>query len=160
MQPTRTRIVPCLAVPPAVDRRRQPVFSAQDRANDEPAGKAASVLIVEDDFLAASEIEAVLTEEGYEIAGIANRAQEAVRLAKAKAPDLIVMDIRLIGEIDGVDAALEIFRQTGIRCIFATAHQDATMRARADPAAPLGWLRKPYAPHALLAVVEQALAER
>ncbi|HEY7243893.1 MAG TPA: response regulator [Xanthobacteraceae bacterium] len=116
------------------------------------------ILIVEDDFLAATDMEAVLTEAGYQVAGIAGRADEAVRLAKAESPDLIVMDIRLIGKADGVDAALEIFRETGIRCIFATAHHDARMRSRAEGAAPLGWLPKPYAPHALIAMVDRAAA--
>ena len=69
------------------------------------------------------------------------------------------MDIRLIGRVDGVDAALEIFRDTGIRCIFATAHYDASVRTRAQAADPLGWLPKPYAPHALIAMVRHALAK-
>jgi DNA-binding NarL/FixJ family response regulator len=134
------------------------VCSPRDRgAAAAPAG-AAKILIVEDDFLAASEIEAVLTEAGYQVAGIANRAEEALRLAKSQAPDLAIMDIRLVGRADGVDAALEIFRETGIRCIFATAHHDAQMRSRALAAAPLGWLPKPYAAHALIAMVKQALA--
>jgi DNA-binding NarL/FixJ family response regulator len=85
-------------------------------------------------------------------------ADEAVRLAKSESPTLAIMDIRLIGKADGVDAALEIFRETGIRCIFATAHHDARMRSRAEPAAPLGWLPKPYGAHALVAMVEHVVA--
>ena len=65
----------------------------------------------------------------------------------------------MVGRADGVDAALEIFRDTGIRCIFATAHYDAGVRKRAQAADPLGWLPKPYAPHALIAMVRHALAK-
>jgi two-component system, response regulator PdtaR len=118
-----------------------------------------SILIVEDDFLAASEMEAALLEAGFAVAGIANRAEEAVRLAKSQKPALAIMDIRLIGRPDGIDTAIQIFRETGIRSIFATAHNDARRRARALPASPLGWLPKPFAPHALVAMVRRALTE-
>jgi DNA-binding response OmpR family regulator len=133
--------------------------AAQDRSEPTTPREATRILIVEDDFLAASDMEAVLTEAGFQVAGIANRADEAVRLAKSESPSLIIMDIRLIGRADGVDAALEIFRETGIRCIFATAHYDARTRVRAQAAAPLGWLPKPYAAYALIAMVAGAVAE-
>jgi DNA-binding NarL/FixJ family response regulator len=140
-----------------------PCFPALTAPHDDGTGPAsderARILIVEDDFLAAIEMETALAEAGYQIAGVANRAEDAVRLAKAETPTLAIMDIRLVGKADGVDAALEIFRETGIRCIFATAHYDAQMRLRAQPAAPLGWLPKPYAPRALIAQVKRALAE-
>ena len=150
---------PTIAYPTFFGMRCAAVFFPHDRLSGQSSEETAKILIVEDDFLAASEIEAVLTEAGYAIAGIANRAEEAVKLAKSESPDLAIMDIRLVGEPDGVEAALEIFRETGIRCIFATAHQDARMRSRAEPAVPLGWLPKPYARHALIAMVKQALAE-
>ena len=154
-----TFVMACAVAYPVSFAPRWPaVFAPQDRSGKDVAATA-RILIVEDDFLAASEIEAVLTEAGYEVAGMANRAEEAVRLAKSEKPDLAIMDIRLVGRLDGIDAALEIFRETGVRCIFATAHQDPGMRARAEPAAPLGWLPKPYAPHALHAMVNRALAE-
>jgi two-component system, response regulator PdtaR len=152
-------MVCALAHPVSVGPRWPALFAPEDRGGKDAAASA-RILIVEDDFLAASEIESVLMEAGYAIAGMANRAEEAVRLAKSEKPDLAIMDIRLVGRVDGIDAALEIFRETGVRCIFATAHQDAGMRARAEPAAPLGWLPKPYAPHALVAMVKRALAAR
>jgi DNA-binding NarL/FixJ family response regulator len=148
-----------IAYPASSGTRPAAVFSPQDRLSGQISKDGARILIVEDDFLAASEMESVLMEAGFEIAGIANRAEEAVRLAKSQSPNLAIMDIRLIGRADGVDAALEIFRATGIRCIFATAHHDARMRSRAEAAAPLGWLPKPFAPHALIAMVKRALAE-
>jgi two-component system, response regulator PdtaR len=69
------------------------------------------------------------------------------------------VDIRLSGDRDGVDTALELFRSHGIRCIFASAHSDSEARRRADPAAPLGWLDKPYAMGSLTMLVRRAANE-
>jgi DNA-binding response OmpR family regulator len=123
------------------------------------ADEAERILIVEDDVLIASQMEAALTDEGFEIAGAASTGKEALQLAEAQSPTLVVMDIRLAGERDGVDTALELFRLHGIRCIFATAHSDDGTRQRAAPAAPLGWLQKPYTMASLTAVVRAALSE-
>ena len=147
-----------IAYPSSPASRPAAIFSPRDGSSGEASEEAAKILVVEDDFIAAVEIEAVLMEAGYRVAGIANRADEALRVAQSESPDLVIMDIRLVGRGDGVDAALEIFRETGIRCIFATAHYDAGMRSRAEAASPLGWLPKPYAPAALIAMVKQALA--
>src|ERR1700733_3678431 len=83
------------------------------------------ILVVEDEFLIASAVEVDLSDGGFEVVAVANTATDAVGLAREKRPDLVIMDIRLVGDRDGVDAALEIFRETGIRCIFATAHANA-----------------------------------
>ena len=136
----------------------QPAASSQGRSSV-ATDDAARILIVEDDYLAATEIEAALIEGGFEVAGIAHSAEHAVQLAKTERPTLAVMDIRLASRRDGIEAALEIFQETGIRCIFATAHHDTEMRSRAQPAAPLGWLPKPYSMHSLLLLVRQALAQ-
>ncbi len=90
--------------------------------------------------------------------GIAGSAEEAVLLARQHEPLLAVMDIRLAGQRDGIDAAGELFRELGIRCIFATAHDDLRTRSRAEPFAPLGWLAKPYTMTSLIALVRQAIA--
>jgi DNA-binding NarL/FixJ family response regulator len=117
------------------------------------------ILLVEDDFLVGMEVEAGLEGAGYEVAGIATTAEEAVELAAARRPALVVMDIRLASERDGIDAALEIFRTLGIRSLFASAHVDAQVRARAEAARPLGWVAKPYRVETLLAAVVEALNE-
>jgi DNA-binding NarL/FixJ family response regulator len=115
------------------------------------------VLIVEDEYLVATEIEAGLSESGFDVAGIATTAAEAIRLAQAEHPTLIVMDIRLADGRDGIEAAREIYQTTGIRCVFATAYTEPAMRERAEAAAPLGWLAKPYAIEGLIATVRAAL---
>lgn len=114
---------------------------------------------MEDDFLIASQMEVALADAGFEIAGVASTGKEALQLAKAQPPTLVVMDIRLAGDRDGIDTALELFRLHGIRCIFASAHSDDGTRRRAAPAAPLGWLQKPYTMASLTAVVRAASRE-
>lgn len=117
------------------------------------------VLIVEDDLLIASEMEAALTDAGFQIAGIASTGEEALRLAQKESPTLVVMDIRLGGDRDGIDTALELFRSQGIRCIFASAYADREAQQRAAAAAPLGWLQKPYTMASLTANVRAAMNE-
>ena len=122
-----------------------------------PDSGSPCILLVEDDFLVGMEMEAGLEAAGYEVAGIAATAEEAVDLAASRRPALVVMDIRLASERDGIDAALEIFRTLGIRSLFASAHVDSQVRARAEAARPLGWVAKPYRVETLLAAVGQAL---
>jgi CheY-like chemotaxis protein len=114
------------------------------------------ILVVEDEYLVAMMVENDLDEAGFNIVGIANSAEKAISMALSEQPDLIIMDIRLIGERDGIDAALEIFTKTGIRCLFATAHGDAQSKTRAAAASPLGWLQKPYGRAALIGAAREA----
>ncbi|MBS0273258.1 MAG: response regulator [Proteobacteria bacterium] len=117
------------------------------------------ILVVEDEYLIAMMMENDLDEAGYNVVGIANSAEKAVFLATTEQPDLIIMDIRLIGGRDGIDAALEIFAKTGIRCLFATAHGDAQSKTRAIAASPLGWLQKPYGRAALIKAAREAVEQ-
>ena len=117
------------------------------------------ILVVDDDYLVAAATSGSLQDGGFEVLETAASAEEAIALARSEHPLLILMDIRLAGGRDGIDAALEIFRSLGIRCIFATAHADPVTRARAEPAAPLGWLPKPYAMEAAVAVARAAVAQ-
>jgi DNA-binding NarL/FixJ family response regulator len=139
--------------PPA---RRKGARSQQKRSGSGIA-RDARILVVEDDYIVATELEAGLTEFGLQVVGIADTADKAVSLARAERPTLAIMDVRLAGKRDGVDAALEIFEELGVRSIFATAHHDPSLRSRADRAAPLGWLSKPYTIDSAVAAVGEAL---
>jgi DNA-binding NarL/FixJ family response regulator len=125
---------------------------------DRAPERAAGVLIVEDDFLIAMQTESALTDAGITVVGVASTAEEAVLLARQNKPVLAVMDIRLAGQRDGIEAAGDLFRELGVRCIFATAHDDQRTRSRAEPFAPLGWLAKPYTMACLIASVRQAIS--
>jgi two-component system, response regulator PdtaR len=143
------------AVPPY---RSQPVFAREDSAGPpKQAEHPACILIVEDDFLVADAIDRALADAGFDVAGVAVSADEAIELAESQKPTLVVMDVRLAGEGDGIHAALEIFRKFGVRCIFATAHYDQDSRERAQPAMPLGWLQKPYPMLSLVNAIRHAL---
>jgi DNA-binding NarL/FixJ family response regulator len=102
--------------------------------------------------------EQALLDAGFQVIGPAASADKAVSLACAEKPDVVVMDIRLLGEPDGIDAANDIFERTRIRCVFATAYSTPDVRRRAQSAAPLGWLPKPYTPLALVEAVRSAVA--
>lgn len=139
--------------------RRSLAFSAPAKADGpgaQPDG-IERILIVEDDLLIATEMEAALVAAGLRVVGLAASGEEALELAEDEPPTLAVVDIRLAGKRDGVDTALDLFRSHGIRCIFASAHSDHEARKRAEPAAPLGWLQKPYTMASLTATVRRAL---
>jgi DNA-binding NarL/FixJ family response regulator len=116
------------------------------------------ILIVEDDFLIAMQTEDALTDAGFKVVGIAATAEEAIALAREQRPVLVVMDIRLAGKRDGIDAAKDLFTELNIRCIFATAHDDPHTRQRAAPYAPLGWLAKPYTMASLVTMAIESRA--
>ncbi len=124
-----------------------------------PSRGVPRILLVEDEFLIAMTLESDLKDGGYDVVGVTATAQSAVAMASARRPDLVIMDIRLAGPQDGVDAALRIYEETGIRCIFATAHADLQSKARALAAAPLAWLQKPYGRATLLETVATALEQ-
>lgn len=135
-------------------------FARDDsRSADDSAPTDGTILVVEDDFLVAMQIEAALTDAGFTLIGTAASGEEAISIAASTRPTLVLMDIRLAGRMDGVDAALALFRKHRIRCIFATAHHDPEVRRRAAPAEPLGWLQKPYTMPGLLAAVRQGFAD-
>ncbi|MGI9322431.1 MAG: EAL domain-containing protein [Pseudomonadales bacterium] len=115
------------------------------------------ILAVDDDLLAARELQSRLTRLGYEVVGTAIRGDEALSLALASKPDLVLINAQLSGNMDGIEAALNINRQTGIPILLATAHADAALleRARALPAS--GLLLKPFDDRELKVSLETAL---
>jgi DNA-binding NarL/FixJ family response regulator len=146
--------------PPQPHHRARRAFACDSDLGVSKRPEAADrILIAEDDFLVASQMEAALAQAGFEVIGIASSADQALDLAAAERPALVVMDVRLNGTRDGIDAALELFATHGIRCVFATAHQTAETRTRAQPANPLRWLAKPYTMLSLVDTVRRALQE-
>ena len=115
------------------------------------------ILIVEDDYFVASNLEHRLIEAGYDVVGIAVSAAEAEHIAKDRRPALAIMDVRLAGKSDGIEAAIRLYSSYGIPSIFATAHGDAETRLRAAKANPRGWVNKPYSMDAVIAVIRTAL---
>jgi CheY-like chemotaxis protein len=115
------------------------------------------ILVVEDQYFVGTSCQLLLRSAGWESTGLATTAATAFELAERDRPDLVLMDIRLASQTDGVDAAIDIYERLGIRCIFVTADSDASTRERAQRAQPLGWLDKPYSAEALIRTVQKAL---
>ncbi|MBY3321612.1 response regulator [Rhizobium laguerreae] len=117
------------------------------------------ILIVEDEFLIALELEYRLRDAGFEVIGIAATAGEALSIAASDRPALAIMDIRLTDRTDGIQAAIELNATLGVRSIFASAHTDPETRKRAAAASPIGWLQKPYQAEALINLIRQYLGQ-
>jgi CheY-like chemotaxis protein len=108
-----------------------------------PGAASLRVLIVEDEFFIALDAETQVTDLGHRVVGIAVSADQAIELAGREAPDVVLMDIRLSGARDGIEAASEIRARYGVESIFVTANTDPATLARARSINPIGILEKP-----------------
>ena len=144
------------AVPPATDvgGRLKPSFKAR-----RPASALATyqILIVDDELWAALDMEWVVHKLRHEVVGPAATADEAIELAEKARPDLVLMDIRLADDSDGVAAAVEIRQRFDIPSVFVSAHGDSMTRQRAIAARPSGFIEKPFTPETLTRAIEAAL---
>lgn len=124
-------------------------------AHDRP--RAYRVLVVEDEGLIAHDIARRLEAQGHEVLGPASTAEEA--LALAPGAEIVLMDIRIDGARDGIDAALEIRARHHLPVIFLTAHADRATLERAKQAGPFGYIVKPLGPASLQTGIEMAIAK-
>lgn len=116
------------------------------------------VLVVDDEFLIASSLSLQVEEMGYDVCGMAATAREAIHLAQAHRPDIVLMDVRLKGVEDGVDAALAIHDTTDAKVIFITGSREPATMARIELDHAAGVLFKPIYGQQLRTAVETALA--
>jgi DNA-binding NarL/FixJ family response regulator len=132
-------------------------MSAPDHETAAPAGSRARVLVVEDDRLVALDIETMLREFGFSPCSTAYSADDALRVASDQEPDLVLMDIRLEGDSDGVWAAQRLRETLGLRVVYLTANSDLSTVERAKVTDPYGYLLKPIRPLDLRCCLELAL---
>lgn len=118
------------------------------------------VLIVEDQALIALALAADLTAMYCEVVGRAASAETAIELARRHAPDIVVMDIHLVGCMDGVEAAALIKAACTARIVFITAYADGPDRARMEALRPAAILGKPYHPSELNLAVNLSSRQR
>jgi len=104
---------------------------------------AKRILIVEDESLTAMALGAYLQGQGYEVVGFSATGEEAVQTAKEKNPDVIFMDVRLAGKMDGIEAAEIISREERVSIIFMTGHSTQAVIERVAAIALAGYLIKP-----------------
>jgi signal transduction histidine kinase len=117
----------------------------------------ARILIVEDEAVVAENLEKVITDCGYEVVGRAASADDAVNAAIELNPDLILMDIVLLGEKNGIDASYEIKEKIDIPIIFLTAYSNLELIDKAKSVEPYAYIVKPFQDRQLFASIEMAL---
>lgn len=118
---------------------------------------ATRILIVEDEAVTALDLKRELIALGYEVAGTADNATDAVNAAARLKPDLVLMDIHLAGSVDGITAASAIRGNDDLPVVFLTAHADEATLDRALTAAPFGYVLKPFQLRELKVSIEVAL---
>jgi DNA-binding NarL/FixJ family response regulator len=116
-----------------------------------------TILIVEDEQIIAKDIEASLGQMGHDVLGIAASGEEAIAMTAARKPDLVLMDIRIRGPMDGVESASALRIRFGVPIVFLTAHGDAKTVSRARAVAPAGYLLKPFSDRQLETTIASAL---
>ena len=117
----------------------------------------AKILIVEDESITAMEIQVNLEKWGYEVVGTASSGKEAIEIANKTLPDLILTDITLKGNMDGIETVEKISKQRDVPAIYMTAHSDANTFKRAKVTKPAGYVIKPFEETELKFNVELAL---
>ena len=113
------------------------------------------ILIVEDERLIALDLQRRLTQLGYTVVGNVAAGAQAITAACQLQPDLILMDIRLQGDMDGIDAALQIQADRLVPIIYLTAYVDESTVQRAQATSPWGFLRKPFHVRDLQAILNR-----
>jgi len=115
------------------------------------------ILIVEDENLLAKDIHHILNNLGYNVSAIASSGEEAIQKASDTHPDLVLMDIKLKGDMDGIEAAKKIIGRINIPVVYLTAHSDDTTLQRAKLTGPFGYILKPFDKKDLQIGIEMAL---
>jgi len=114
-------------------------------------------LIVEDEILIAEELRERLSRLGFSVIAAVDSADEGIAIATRERPDLVLMDIRLKGEKDGVQAAKEIRRQVDVPIVYLTAHSDELTVNRAKATEHDGFILKPFQRRELQSTIEVAM---
>jgi len=116
------------------------------------------VAVVDDEFIIAEGLTLQLEDMGMSVCGTAATAEDAVRLVQEKRPAIVLMDVRLDGEKDGVDAAIAIHETVGSKVIFVTGSREPATMERIQLDHPAGVLFKPISDWQLRQAIDAALA--
>ena len=106
--------------------------------------KSARILVVEDEAIVARDIASQVQALGYEAAGIAADAEQAIQMAERERPNLVLMDIQLNGAVDGIAAASAIRSRFNLPIVFLTAFAADEVLERAKLTEPFGYILKPF----------------
>jgi CheY-like chemotaxis protein len=117
----------------------------------------AKILVVEDQNIVALNIKNKLKNLGYTVPDTAATGEEAIRKAELMNADIVLMDIKLKGDMDGIEAASEIKNRLGIPVLYLTASTDDEIYDRAKTTEPAGYISKPFREEDLHSNIEMAL---
>jgi CheY-like chemotaxis protein len=120
----------------------------------------ARVLIVEDESIVALDLERSLAARGYTVSAVVGSGEAALAAVRADPPDVVLMDIRLPGAMDGTAAAGAIWEQFGVPVVYVTAHGDEETLAKVTATAPYGYVLKPFDPAQVHVALQLALDRR
>lgn len=118
----------------------------------------AKIMVVEDERIVALHLKQQLTKLGYEVVAMAASGEQALRSIAGNPPDLVLMDIRIEGDIDGIETAARIPSDLHIPIIYLTAYSEETTLSRASATRPYGYLLKPFSERDLHAAIQMALS--
>ncbi len=118
----------------------------------------ATILIVEDERIIAGDMQRKIERLGHGVSGIASSGKDAVAAVEGRRPDLVLMDMGLRGDMDGIETARLLLKRWSVPVVFVTAHTDQATKDRAAQSQPLGYLAKPFSLEDLRVTVEKALA--
>jgi CheY-like chemotaxis protein len=117
-------------------------------------GHTVRILIVEDERIVATDLQEAVNGLGYDAYAIASSGAEALAVARRERPDIVLMDIRIRGDADGIETAVQLRREFGSAIIFVTAHADDATVQRAKLAHPDAYLIKPVSAGTLMSTIE------
>jgi len=123
----------------------------------DPISSEPRALIVEDEILIAEELKDRLSRLGFSVIAAVDTADEGIAIATKERPDLVLMDIRLNGEKDGVQAAQEICQQVDVPIVYVTAYSDRLTVDRAKQTEHDGYILKPFHRRELQSTIEVAM---
>ena len=115
---------------------------------------ARSVLIVEDEIINAMALAEAIPGWGHSVVDMVTSGEDAIRVAESMRPDVVLMDISIHGEIDGLGAAREIICRLGIPVVFMTGYDDEDTIRAAEALQPAGFLVKPLDPARLQEILQ------
>ncbi len=115
------------------------------------------ILVVEDEHIVAMGIKKMLKSLGYQVTGIASTGEDAISKAESTFPDLVLMDIMLKGNLDGIEAAREIIKRFDLPVVYLSAYSDSQILERAKQTGPFGYIVKPFEERDLHSSIEMAL---
>ncbi|WOF17366.1 response regulator [Methanoplanus sp. FWC-SCC4] len=118
--------------------------------------KGLKILIVEDDAIISMDIEQRVNRLGCRVTGVLDRGDKVFSNVAGERPDIVLMDINIKGDMDGVSVAERLLEDYGLRVIYITAYSDMSMRERALKTDPLGYLVKPIRESELIEMLEYA----